>query len=93
MIRLNCFVKVNNAADNAAVIDNAKKLVAATLANDEGCKGYDFFASTTRPDVFMFCETWESQEALDKHSQAPHFTQYVGEIEKLAQMSLERMEK
>ena len=93
MIRLNCFVKVNDDANTAAVVENAKKLVAATLANDKGCKGYDFFASTTRPGVFMFCETWESPEALATHSQAPHFIQYVGEIEKLAEMTLEQMEK
>ena len=93
MIRLNCFVKVADAANTGAVVENAKKLVAATLANDKGCKGYDFFASATRPDVFMFCETWESQEALDTHSKAPHFVQYVGEIEKMAEMTLEQMEK
>ena len=54
MLRINCFVKVKDAAKRDEVIENAKKLVAATLANDKGCKGYDFFASTTRDDVFMF---------------------------------------
>ena len=91
MIRLNCFVKLNNAAAKEAVVENAKKLVAETLANDKGCKGYDFFASTTRPDVFMFCETWESEEALDKHSHTDHFVKLVGAIEKDAVMSLEKM--
>ena len=92
MIRLNCFVKLNDGADKAAVVDNAKKLVEATLANDKGCKGYDFFASATRPDVFMFCETWESEEALAAHMKQPHFTTHVAAIEAQAVMSLEKME-
>ena len=72
--------------------ENAKKLVAATLESDKGCKGYDFFASETRPDVFMFCETWESAEALNAHMHTDHFTTLVGAIEKEAAMSLEQME-
>ncbi|MGN0070131.1 MAG: putative quinol monooxygenase [Prevotella sp.] len=93
MIRINCFVKLNDMAHRDEVIENAKQLVAATLANDKGCKGYDFFASTTRPDVFMFCETWESQELLDEHSRAPHFAKHVGAIEKLSTITIENMEK
>lgn len=92
MIRLNCFVKLNEGADKVALVENAKKLVAATLESDKGCKGYDFFASETRPDVFMFCETWESAEALNAHMHTDHFTTLVGAIEKEAAMSLEQME-
>ena len=92
MIRLNCFVKLNEGADKAALVENAKKLVAATLESDKGCKGYDFFASETRPDGFMFCETWESAEARNAHMHTEHFTTLVGAIEKEAAMSLEQME-
>ena len=93
MLRINCFVKVKDAAKRDEVIDNAKKLVAATLANDKGCKGYDFFASTTRDDVFMFCETWESAEALDVHSHTEHFETLVGAIATVSDVTIEQMEK
>lgn len=93
MLRINCFVKVNDAAKRDEVINDAKKLVEATLANDKGCKGYDFFASTTRPDVFMFCETWESAEALDVHSHTDHFVTLVGAISKVSEVTIEQMEK
>ena len=93
MIRLNCFVKLNEGADKAALVENAKKLVAATLESDKGCKGYDFFASETRPDVFMFCETWESAEALDVHSHTEHFETLVGAIAKVSDVTIEQMEK
>ena len=92
MIRLNCFVKLADASRRDAVIKSATQLVEATLKNDEGCHGYDFYASATRPDVFMFCETWESAEALDAHSHKDHFVKLVGEINEVAEMTCEQME-
>jgi len=92
MIRLNCFVKLNDAAHRDEVIEHAKALVAATLANDKGCVAYDFFASATHDDVFMFCETWADEETLAVHSNAAHFKEHVSAIEKYAAMKLEKME-
>ena len=92
MIRLNCFVKLNDAAHRDEVIEHAKALVAATLANDKGCVAYDFFASGTHDDVFMFCETWADEETLAIHSNAAHFKEHVSAIEKYAAMKLEKME-
>lgn len=92
MIRINCFVKVTDKSHINEVTEHAKALVAATLEKDKGCVAYDFFASTTRDDVFMFCETWESSELLDTHSKAEHFKTHVGAIEKMAQISIETME-
>lgn len=92
MIRLNCFVKLNDAAHRDEVIEHAKALVAATLANDKGCMAYDFFASATHDDVFMFCETWADEETLAVHSNAAHFKEHVSAIEKYAAMKLEKME-
>ncbi|MCR4765127.1 MAG: antibiotic biosynthesis monooxygenase [Bacteroidaceae bacterium] len=76
MIRLNAFftLKENVSVDEVVAITN--ELVAKSR-QDEGNKGYDLYQSTTDPKVFMFCESWESQEALDKHSAAPHFTSAV----------------
>ena len=51
--------------------------------------------SATRPNVYMFCETWESDELLTKHSNAEHFTRLVPQIEALTKdgLHLERFEK
>lgn len=40
----------------------------------------------------MICETWSDAGALDKHSASDHFKILVPQIEKLAQMKLERFE-
>lgn len=43
------------------------------LKKEAGCIFYDFFKSTTDSELFMFCETWESEGALSKHKETVHF--------------------
>lgn len=94
MIRLNVFFELKDGVTSAQVKELSDELVAKSRL-DEGNKAYDLFESTTRPGVFMFCETWESDAALDKHSNAPHFTYAVPRIEALTKNGLvvERFEK
>ena len=83
MLRVNCFIKVkDNNVDE--VIDNAKKLTEASL-KDEGNIAYDIFASATRKD-------WKDEESLQKHMEADHFKLYVGNMEKHAEMKIEKFE-
>lgn len=88
MLRLNCFFKANDGKTEEA-LSAAKALVAESL-NDEGCVAYDVFQSATRPDVLLICETWDNDRALAKHSVSSHFKKYVGELEKLGQMKIEK---
>lgn len=90
MIRLNVFVQVE--ADKLEeAISAAKELTACSL-KETGCVAYDTFRSETRPDVFMICETWADQAVLDAHSASDHFKKYVGVLESLGKMKLERFE-
>jgi len=91
MIRLNCFFKANSADTFAPALEAAKALTAKSL-NHEGCIAYDVFASATRPDVYMICETWKDQESLDKHSATPEFAEHVGTIQSCGLLKLERFE-
>lgn len=88
MLRINCFIKVNDGQVDE-VIENAKKLTEASI-KDEGNIAYDIFASATRKDVLMVCETWKDEESLKKHMAADHFKLYVGNIEKHAEMKIEQ---
>lgn len=91
MIRLNVFIEV--APENReAVLENARLLVEKSL-KDDGCKGYDIFASATRPDVLMICETWRDREALKAHSQTEHFALYVPKMKALGKFHQEHFEK
>jgi len=79
MIRLNAFFVLKDDVSLAELKTITDELVAKSR-QDEGNKGYDLYQSTTDPKVMMFCESWESQEALDKHSSAPHFNEAVPKI-------------
>ena len=90
MLRLNCFFL----ASEGKFAEALKAAIALTAASqkDEGNIAYDVFVSATRPDIFMICETWTDEEALRKHSDAPHFKEYVGRLEALGQLKLEKFE-
>ena len=93
MIRLNVFVRVNE-TNREKAIEAAKELTACSL-KEEGCIAYDNFESSTRRtrhDVFMICETWQNAEVLAAHEKTAHFAQYVGIIQELAEMKLEKFE-
>jgi quinol monooxygenase YgiN len=91
MIRLNCFFQSNDEAGFRKALAAAEALTAKSLKH-EGCVAYDVFASATRKDVFMICETWLNQEALDKHSATPEFGENVAIMEECGALKLERFE-
>ena len=90
MIRSNVFVRVSE-TNREKAIEAAKELTACSL-KEEGCIAYDTFESSTRHDVFMICETWQNAEVLAAHEKSPHFGKYVGIIQELAEMKLEKFE-
>lgn len=90
MLRLNCFFQAKEGRYEEA-LDAVLALVAASQ-KEEGCVSYDVFESGTRADVFMICETWASQEALDAHKQTAHFIQYVAQLEECGALKLEQFD-
>lgn len=90
MIRLNVFIRVE-AAHREQVMELAARLVAASQ-KDEGCVAYDLFESATRKDVLMICETWSDMRTLVAHQKAAHFAELVPELERLAEMKVEKFE-
>ena len=82
MIRYNVFVVVDEKT-REEVIALAKELVAETV-KEEGCVAYDFFESTTRSNVLMFCETWKDAQALKSPGESAHLTTILPKIEALA---------
>ncbi len=88
MLRLNCFFQAAE-GKYAEALEAAIALTAFSL-KDEGNIAYDTFESATRPDVFMICETWQDETALQKHMAAPHFKKYVTLLESLGTLKLEQ---
>lgn len=54
----------------AALLAAQTELVHATRA-EEGCIRYDLHVSTKDPEQVVFIETWESEEALQRHLDGP----------------------
>lgn len=90
MIRLNCFFQAKKGKYSEAL--EAAILLTAKTQKHEGMVSYDVFESATRKDIFMFCETWESEEALAKHAATPEFKELVGIIEKCGEMKIEKLQ-
>lgn len=88
MIRLNCFLKVQE-GHKKDVLDAAKRLTEASL-KQAGCIAYDIFESATRPDVLMFCETWADQDSLDAHASSDVFIKEEGVMSTYAEMKIEK---
>lgn len=92
MIRLNCFFRAKDESSYKTALDAAKTLVASSVKED-GCVAYDVFESATRPGVFLICETWRDDAALDAHSSTDVFKTNVGAITASGEMSIERFVK
>lgn len=39
--------------------------------NEKGCLGYDLHQSTENPNTFIFFESWETAEDLERHLESP----------------------
>ena len=61
----------------------AKKIVAATLEADGGCRSYSLCEDVNAVNTFAFIEEWESQTALDAHMQSTHFVELFPKISEL----------
>jgi quinol monooxygenase YgiN len=70
----------------------AKALVEMTNKNDPGCISYEMFQDVSDPLVVTVIESWDNQEALDKHMRAAHFLEAIPKIggccEKPAEINL-----
>ena len=51
---------------------------------ESGCKLYELYESDSK-GRFYFYEIWESQSALDRHANSPHFKNLAQAIVELAQ--------
>lgn len=94
MVRVNAFFVLRKDADVAQLRAIGAEFVKASL-KDEGNIAYDLFESTTRPGVYMFCETWKDQASLDHHMAQQHFKDSCAKIAALSDgdMKVEVFEK
>lgn len=88
MIRLNVFILVEE-ENIEHVINLAKELTFHTL-NEEGCKAYDIFKSSTRKNVLMICETWATEESLTLHQNTKHYKHFKEHVKNITTIKVEK---
>ena len=89
-IRLNCLVTVCPENRDQYIELCMKHVEASRL--DEGNIAFDLMESATDSTKMLIFETWESQEALDKHSASAHFAEIVPQTSALANTVLQQMQ-
>ena len=66
----------------AEVLAHLKSLIGPSR-QDEGCLNYDLHRQQDDPSSFLFHETWESQEHLDRHLAKPDLQETLGRVKAL----------
>jgi quinol monooxygenase YgiN len=62
-------------------------MLAPTRA-EQGCRLYELYESNKR-GLFYFYEEWASQDALDRHTETPHYRQLAQNIRDLLEGAFE----
>lgn len=52
----------------------------APTRQEEGCIEYRLHQDQDNPNLFLFFETWQDMECLQKHMNSPHFTRYAATV-------------
>lgn len=56
------------------------KLLVAETTNESGCISYELYQELNNPNSLTLIEEWEDIEALQYHTQTPHFITLVEKL-------------
>ena len=68
------------------MLDEVNRTLAALVAptrREEGCINYDLHQAKDDPNLFLFYENWENQEALDAHLAKPYLQGLMARADQL----------
>ena len=69
--------RVRTDADRRAELVRLGQAVAAASRQEDGCIGYRLYEDTEVDNDFVFIEEWASSEALRRHFDTPHITEFM----------------
>ena len=61
-------------------IEGLKELLNSTIKDskkEEGCLMYEVFQTKSNPVEFIVIDSWENEEALNKHYETPHYSHFI----------------
>lgn len=81
MLKVVAKMNLKSEEDMEKFLEIGRQVIEKTNALDKGCVSYELCQETQDPLQFVMLECWESQEALDNHTKAPHFTELVPKMD------------
>eukprot|EP01130_Rhizamoeba_saxonica_P000603 TRINITY_DN10566_c0_g1_i1.p1 TRINITY_DN10566_c0_g1~~TRINITY_DN10566_c0_g1_i1.p1 ORF type:complete len:103 (-),score=28.34 TRINITY_DN10566_c0_g1_i1:36-344(-) len=72
--------KVKNNEDVETVVETINQLIAITTEQDHGCIKYTLRQKIDDPTYLTVLEIWESEQALNDHSQTAHVVAAIPKI-------------
>lgn len=64
-------------AGREAEAEQVLQALIAPTRTEPGCMAYDLFTMPEKPGCYLFIETWQSQEHLDRHLQQNHVQAFI----------------
>lgn len=61
-------------------IEELKELLKSTIEEskkEDGCLMYEVFQTKSNPVEFIVIDSWESEEALNKHYETSHYSNFI----------------
>jgi quinol monooxygenase YgiN len=71
--------------------DQLRNILVAMLTPtraEQGCRLYELYESSNR-GLYYFYEKWESQDALERHIETPHYKQLAQDVRDLLESAFE----
>jgi quinol monooxygenase YgiN len=72
MSKLTCIAKIVAQQEHKKIVLAELTKIVHPTQKEQGCINYDLHVDNTNDAIFMFHETWESEEDLTAHSQSSH---------------------
>ncbi|MDD2466792.1 MAG: putative quinol monooxygenase [Desulfuromonadaceae bacterium] len=81
MSKLSIVAIIKAKKDSAECVKSELSKLVAPTRKEDGCIEYNLHRDNDVPEVFAFCETWESSAHLENHLKSEHYRKCSNAIE------------
>ena len=78
--RVLAITRIHGIAGRRGELRDLMRATAARVAQEPGCRSYEFTATLDEPDEYVHLQEWASEEAFAAHQRSPAFRAYQREL-------------
>ena len=93
MAYLTIVAKIKASEDAVEIVRTELLKLIEPTRKEKGCIDYILFQDNEDPSVFLFYETWETAEDLERHMDSEHFNACFEKIEHMIQTEVHKATK